>query len=181
MLNWFIATSRPRYLPGAISTMYRGTTTDEPPMATPPMNRKMTSESQFGGNAEPTAEIKYRIAMRTRMFRRPQRSDGRPTPNAPMSVPISATETVKPCQKFAESSPSSFVFSTSVSFAWHSAILASSLDFSASARASLAVPIISAFWAMTGKYSFCIPFSQPEMTPESKPNRSPPSAETITI
>ena len=61
------------------------------------------------------------------------RADGQRYWGSTMIVPISAPETVKPCQN-----PES----------WNS------------------------FW---------IAFSQPEITPESKPNRKPPKAETITM
>ena len=38
--------------------MYIGATTDEAPMASPPMKRKMSSDTQFGARPQPTAERK---------------------------------------------------------------------------------------------------------------------------
>ena len=102
-------------------------------MARPPMKRIQASIGCELENAQPAAEIRNRTAISINVGRRPKRSEGHPTPNAPKIVPINAPETVKPCQK-----PES----------WNS------------------------FW---------IAFSQPEITPESKPNKNPPKAETITI
>ena len=63
MLNCVMATSRPRYAAGEISAMYIGETTEAPPIARPPMNRKNRNEAQFHGNAQPSAETKYSTAI----------------------------------------------------------------------------------------------------------------------
>ena len=57
MLNWKKPTSRPRHFAGAISAIYMGPSTDEPPIPSPPMKRKQTSEYQSQANAQPSAEI----------------------------------------------------------------------------------------------------------------------------
>ena len=102
MLNWFKPTRSPRHLPGAISTMYRGTTTETPPMASPPMKRNHPSAcgpaAPVGVNAQPRAETRKRTAIAQRVGRRPNLSLGFPARNTPKSVPISATDTTSPCQ-----------------------------------------------------------------------------------
>ena len=70
-LNWLSATSRPRMAAGAISAMYIGATTDEPPMASPPMNRKTSSETQPGASPQPAAERRYSTASARSTGRRP--------------------------------------------------------------------------------------------------------------
>ena len=57
-LNCWIATSRPRNRAGEISAMYRGETTDAPPTASPPRNRKARNEYQSQARALPSAETK---------------------------------------------------------------------------------------------------------------------------
>ncbi len=57
MLIWNEPTSRPRHFAGAISAMYTGPSTDEPPIPSPPMKRKTSSEGQFQAKAQPSAEI----------------------------------------------------------------------------------------------------------------------------
>src|ERR1035441_3289741 len=56
MFNWLTATSSPRRLAGAISVIYIGQTTDAPPTATPPSQRKKSSAYQFQASAQPTAD-----------------------------------------------------------------------------------------------------------------------------
>src|SRR5579875_695753 len=96
MLNWNTPTSRPRHFAGAISAMYIGPSTEEPPTPSPPINRNTSSASQFHAIPHPTAEIKYKIAIARRLSRRPLRSPGTPASDAPKIVPSSAIETVKP-------------------------------------------------------------------------------------
>jgi len=55
ILNWKKPTSRPRLDAGAISAMYIGPTTEEPPMARPPMKRNRIKTYQFQANAHPRA------------------------------------------------------------------------------------------------------------------------------
>ena len=57
-LNCMRATSLPRSRAGAISAMYIGATTEAPPTARPPRNRKASSEYQFQAVPLPTAETK---------------------------------------------------------------------------------------------------------------------------
>ncbi len=57
-LNWKHATSRPLHFGGAISAMYIGANTEDPPMANPPMKRKQISAHQFHASPHPTAEIR---------------------------------------------------------------------------------------------------------------------------
>ena len=96
MFNWLTATSRPRRLAGAISVIYIGQTTDAPPTATPPSQRKNSSAYQFHASAQPSAEMTNSTASIASTGRRPHQSAGRPTSNEPTIVPISALETVKP-------------------------------------------------------------------------------------
>src|SRR4030042_279026 len=96
MFNWLTATSRPRRRAGAISVMYTGDTTDAPPTATPPIQRKNSSAYQSQAKAQPTADTKYRTANTVNTGRRPHQSEGRPTNRAPNNVPISALATVQP-------------------------------------------------------------------------------------
>src|ERR1017187_487994 len=104
MLNWVMATRRPRYLAGAISAMYMGETTEAPPTATPPMKRKVAKDHQPHAREQPIAETKYRAPNVNSTARRPKASAGRPTTMEPMIVPIRAVETVKPSMKLATSS-----------------------------------------------------------------------------
>src|ERR1700761_5897671 len=76
--------------------MYMGPRTDEPPTPRPPIKRKSSSESQFHARPQPSAEMRYRIAITRRLSRRPLRSPGMPASDAPRIVPNSATATVKP-------------------------------------------------------------------------------------
>ena len=96
MFNWLTATSRPRRRAGAISVMYTGDTTDAPPTAMPPSQRKNSSEYQSQAKAQPTADTRNKTASTVSTGRRPHQSEGRPTSKAPNSVPISALDTVKP-------------------------------------------------------------------------------------
>ena len=57
-LSWLSATSRPRTAAGAISAMYMGATTEEPPMARPPRKRKKSSAGQFQARPQPRADTK---------------------------------------------------------------------------------------------------------------------------
>lgn len=79
--------------------MYMGPSTEEPPMPSPPTNRKNTSEYQSQAKAHPRAETTYRTAMMRRLSRRPKRSAGIPANMAPRMVPISAVATVRPREK----------------------------------------------------------------------------------
>ena len=96
MLNWNVPTSLPLNLAGAISAMYIGPNTDDPPIASPPMNRANTNEPQFQANAHPIAESRYRIASMRRLARRPYLSPGYPAIIDPITVPQSALDTVRP-------------------------------------------------------------------------------------
>src|SRR5436853_795995 len=95
-LNWKKPTSRPRNLAGAISAMYIGPRTEDPPIPNPPIRRNRTSEYQFHATAQPTAEITYNTAITRRLSRRPYRSPGNPASIAPKIVPHSALATVTP-------------------------------------------------------------------------------------
>ncbi len=57
-LNWKKPTRRPRHCAGAISAMYMGPSTEEPPMPSPPTKRKKTSEFQSQAKAQPMAETR---------------------------------------------------------------------------------------------------------------------------
>src|SRR5690348_1618059 len=96
ILNWVRATSRPRHFAGDISAMYIGDTTDAPPTASPPTNRKIMNGHQPHASAQPMAEAKYRAPSRNSIARRPRASAGLPTVMAPRMVPINALATVKP-------------------------------------------------------------------------------------
>src|SRR5664279_3316850 len=98
MFNWLTATSSPRRLAGAISVIYIGQTTDAPPTATPPSQRKNSSAYQFQASAQPTAETTNSTASIASTGRRPHQSAGRPTNKEPTMVPSSALDTVKPSQ-----------------------------------------------------------------------------------
>ncbi len=54
MFNWLSATRRPRTAAGAISAMYIGAATDDPPMAMPPRKRKNSSAGQFQASPHPS-------------------------------------------------------------------------------------------------------------------------------
>ena len=58
MLNCWTATRRPRSRAGDISAMYMGETTEAPPIARPPMNRKNNNEYQSQAKPQPIAETK---------------------------------------------------------------------------------------------------------------------------
>ena len=92
--------------------MYSGTTTDTPPMASPPIKRNHPSAwgptAPVGVNAQPRAETRKRTAIAHSVGRRPNLSLGFPARNTPKSVPISATETTSPCQN-AESPNSAWI------------------------------------------------------------------------
>ncbi len=96
MFNWLTATSSPRRRAGAISVIYIGHTTEAPPTATPPSQRKKSSAYQLQASPQPTAEMTKSTASSASTGRRPHQSAGRPTSNAPTMVPNSALETVKP-------------------------------------------------------------------------------------
>ena len=96
MFNWLTATRMPRRLAGAISVIYIGQTTDAPPTATPPSQRKKSRAYQFHASAHPRAEMTNSTASSASTGRRPHQSAGRPTSNAPTMVPNSALDTVKP-------------------------------------------------------------------------------------
>src|SRR5881275_2681415 len=96
MLNWNSPTSRPRHFAGEISAIYIGPSTDDPPIPSPAKNRNSTSADQFHARAQPSAETRYRTASPRRLSRRPYLSPKRPAVAAPMIVPQSALETVKP-------------------------------------------------------------------------------------
>src|ERR1035441_2578509 len=98
MFNWLTATSKPRRLAGAISVIYIGQTTDAPPTATPPSQRKKSSAYQFHASAQPSAAITNTTASIASTGRRPHQSAGRPTNSEPNMVPNSALDTVKPSQ-----------------------------------------------------------------------------------
>ena len=57
MLIWNEPTSSPRQRAGAISAIYTGPSTDEPPIPSPPMKRKISSDGQFHAKAQPRAEM----------------------------------------------------------------------------------------------------------------------------
>src|SRR5438445_2063521 len=95
-LNWKKPTRRPRTLAGAISAMYIGPSTDDPPIPSPPTKRNRTREYQFQARAQPTDEITYNTAMTRKLSRRPYRSPGNPASIAPKIVPHSALATVTP-------------------------------------------------------------------------------------
>jgi hypothetical protein len=54
-LNWNSATRRPRFAAGVISAIDIGPMTDDPPIASPPMNRKTTNDCQSHARAHPAA------------------------------------------------------------------------------------------------------------------------------
>ena len=56
------------------------------------------SALQTGVNAQPTAEMRKSVPISQSVFLRPHRSDGAPAVNTPMTVPISAPDTINPCQ-----------------------------------------------------------------------------------
>src|SRR6266481_5439279 len=89
-LNWKNPTSRPRNFAGAISAMYIGPSTEEPPTPNPPMKRKTTRAYQSQARAQPKPEIRYRTAITRRLSRRPKRSPGKPASIAPKTEPKSA-------------------------------------------------------------------------------------------
>src|ERR1700691_5048318 len=76
--------------------MYIGTSTKDPPLPTPPINRKKSSDQRFHAKAHPTAEITYNNAITRKLSRLPYFCPGRPDVVAPSTVPISAIVTVKP-------------------------------------------------------------------------------------
>ena len=96
MFNWLTATKRPRTCGGEISAMYRGATTEAPPIASPPTNRKTNSDVPIPGQPQPNAETKYSTASHIRDGLRPSHSAGFPATSEPTIVPISALATVNP-------------------------------------------------------------------------------------
>ena len=96
MFNWLTATSKPRRLAGAISVIYMGQTTEAPPTATPPSQRKKSNAYQFQASAQPNAAMTNSTANNASTGRRPHQSAGRPTSREPNMVPSSALDTVKP-------------------------------------------------------------------------------------
>ncbi len=79
--------------------MYIGETTEAPPTPMPPTKRKKRNDSQSQAKAVPTADTKYKMAISTKVVRRPQRSAGQPATTAPTIVPIRALATVNPKPK----------------------------------------------------------------------------------
>ena len=76
--------------------IYIGQTTDAPPTATPPSQRKNSSAYQFHASAHPSAEMTNNTASAANTGRRPHQSAGRPTSSDPTIVPSSALDTVRP-------------------------------------------------------------------------------------
>ena len=72
-----------------------GQTTEAPPTATPPSQRKKISAYQFQASAQPSAAITNSTASTASTGRRPQRSAGRPMSSDPSIVPMSKLDTVK--------------------------------------------------------------------------------------
>src|SRR3954471_23548487 len=96
MLNWNSPTRRPRHFAGEISAIYMGPSTDDPPMPSPAKNRNTTRDDQLHARAQPSDDTRYRTARPRRLSRRPYLSPKNPAVAAPMIVPHSALETVKP-------------------------------------------------------------------------------------
>src|SRR5690242_2636535 len=96
MFNWLTATNNPRRRAGAISVIYIGQTTDAPPTATPPSQRKNSNAYQFQASAQPSDATTNTTASIASTGRRPHQSAGLPTNKQPNIVPNSALETVKP-------------------------------------------------------------------------------------
>src|SRR6267142_2634504 len=94
-----MATSRPRWEGGANSLMYIGALTEEHPIPKPPTNRKKRKLYQSMDRAEPTEDARNNTATQKSVFFRPIPSEGMPPSIAPITVPIKAIETVKPCSK----------------------------------------------------------------------------------
>ena len=90
---------RPRNRAGEISALYIGAITDEPPTASPPINRKKTKDAHPQAAALPTADMKYKAPSTNSIARRPYLSTGFSKMKEPMIVPIRALATVNPCQK----------------------------------------------------------------------------------
>src|SRR5437667_10835943 len=101
-LNWKTPTRRPRNLAGAISAIYIGPNTDEPPIPSPPRKRNPTRDGQLQAAAQPNPEIKYKSPMTRRLSRRPIQSPGDPARGDPITVPQTTLATVIP-NNFGES------------------------------------------------------------------------------
>src|SRR5664280_2545112 len=95
-LNWKRPTSRPRFAAGAISAMYMGPITEDPPMASPPTKRKQIRADQLQVKAHPKADSTYKTPSARKQPRRPKRSLGGPANSDPKTVPHKALATVKP-------------------------------------------------------------------------------------
>jgi hypothetical protein len=76
--------------------MYIGPSTDEPPIASPPITRNVTKAVQFHASPHPIAEIRYSTARIRKLSRRPHLSPGIPASIDPIIVPASALDTVTP-------------------------------------------------------------------------------------
>src|SRR5215210_7835357 len=98
-LNWKSAVILPLMRAGDISEIYIGATTDEAPTASPPIKRKAIKDGKLLARALPSAESAKSNAMIKRIGFLPYLSVGIPAVKAPTTVPISADEIVKPCQK----------------------------------------------------------------------------------
>src|SRR5437762_13248994 len=85
-LNWKTPTRRPRNLAGAISAIYIGPNTDEPPIPSPHRERNPTREVQPQAAAQPNPEIKYKIDMTRRLSRRAIHSPGHPARGDPITT-----------------------------------------------------------------------------------------------
>ncbi len=94
--NWNVMAKRPRYFAGAISEIYMGDKTDDPPTANPPIMRKTMKELTWFDRPVPMAESRNNAAITFSMFLRPYLSPGLPIEIAPMMQPRMAELITQP-------------------------------------------------------------------------------------
>lgn len=87
MASWLKLTSAPRYLGGAASPMYIGTTIDAEPTASPMTTRAPRRTPNTGEKAAPSTPTTKMAAVTRIVGRRPIRSATRPAPIAPIAAP----------------------------------------------------------------------------------------------
>jgi hypothetical protein len=88
--SWLKLTSAPRYLGGAASPMYMGTTIDAEPTARPMTTRAPSRNPNTGENAAQSTPTTKTAAVTRIVGRRPIRSATRPAPIAPAAAPTSS-------------------------------------------------------------------------------------------
>ena len=96
IVNWFIATRRPRQAAGAISAMYIGERFEARPIASPPITRQTLKAKNESTKAVPIEETRNSAAANTKSHLRPRRSLSPPQSTAPNRQPTRALAMAQP-------------------------------------------------------------------------------------